>query len=606
MQKKFYIILLLCAGVFSTLSAQIRFQANAKNEIAADEMWRVEFKVNTSDASDFTPPSFDDFDVMSGPSSSTFSNYQMINGKTTSNSSLTITYLLSPKRQGTLTLGAASIRVGGKTYSSKPITVKVSGQASASARSSSSSSQREEPEELQRAGSRVTNKDLFFTVTADKANVYEQQAVVLTYKYHARTGVALTNISLRQKPDMQGFYVEDVPLPEDLRHDTETINGVLYKSGIYMQYLLFPQKSGKLMVPSIKLNCKIAQQQVVHDPFEAFFNGGGHVMVDVERATPALVLDVQPLPEPRPVGFSGAVGTFALKGEVLEKQVKSNDVGTFRLTVEGVGNMKLLQSPEVDFPEDFEVYPPKSEEATKQSADGMQGKLIYDYTFVPRNKGDYTLPPVDFIYFDIKDKAYKTLSTQPIALHVEQGKASPSEAADLLKRQSMDILPITEGSARMYDQDDLCRFASSTHLLAVLLQLLLFFLGIAAWKRYDRSSSDIVGRRRRKAGKKVTKHLKKVAELLDKQLGNMNFYDELSRAVKQYLAEKFVLSEELYSLSSLESALIGKGMSESLAAEFKSVLETCEFSRFSGSTGTENMDELLQRAGAAIEAAEKL
>ncbi len=594
-QKKIISFVLVAILSCASAWAQVTFQATASQSCELGGTWRVVFKVNDSDATDFTPPSFENFDVMSGPSSSVYSNYQMINGKFTSESSLAITYLLSPNVEGELTLGEATVKVDGKVYKSKPIKVKVTPRSSGGSASGDEARQDGgRRETIQQAGTKVTPKDLYFTVTLSRDTLYEQQAVLLTYKYYARTGVGLTNISLQQQPDMKNFYVESMDLPDHLEHNTEMVNGHLYKTGVYLQYLIFPQKSGTLIIPPIQIDCKVVQQERVTDPFDFFFNNGGQVVVDVQRKTPEVKFNVLPLPSPAPANFSGAVGNFQIKGSVLENVVKTNDVATYRLSVEGNGNMKLLRAPSPEFPADFEVYPAKTDEKLQRTASGIKGHINYDYTFVPRNVGEYVIPQIDYVYFDPEEKAYKTIQAEPFPVNIKQGKNAGKTPT--LKKREEDILPIINAKERQGGEVSMVWLGSLGYYMVLAVLFFLFLVLVVFWRIMNKRRNDVVGKRRRGAHRKASKHLKKVSAMLKDGSAGAAFYGELSRAMKNYISDKYSVQAMHLSSSSLCELLSEKGVSHESLQQLRSLLDECEFQQFSGNPNPSKMNELLSQA----------
>lgn len=209
----------------------------------------------------------------------------------------------------------------------------------------------------------MTQRDLFIDVTPNRTRIREQEAVLLTYRIHVRAGVALSNTSLTQKPDFKGLISQEIPLPgNQIQTTIEHRGGATYRTGTILQYVVFPQKAGRITIPSITFDCAVLQQDHTMDLADAFFNGGGTVGVQVRRKVPEITLQVDALPQPKPANFSGAVGKFNLQGKLLTPNVRTNDVATYRITLNGLGNMKLISAPTVNFPKDFDTYDPKTNE----------------------------------------------------------------------------------------------------------------------------------------------------------------------------------------------------------------------------------------------------
>ncbi len=578
-------------------SAQLKFTTQAPTEVDINGTFRVQYTINSTDVSDFIGPDFKDFNRHSGPFSSSFSNYQIINGKSSSSSSTTYTYILSAKSKGEFTIPGASISADGKTYHSNAVTVKVTGDAN---KRQPSQNRQSGQDEIQRSGSSVTNQDLYFTVTANKKKVYEQEPIVLTYKFHSRVGVGLSNVRLRQKPDLKGFLAQEVPLPKNLSPTTEEKNNQLYRVGTNLQYVLFPQQTGKLSIPELAFDCEVVQRNMNINMIDAFFNGAGHVSVQVQRKTPELQIEVQPLPSPRPANFSGGVGSFNVKGEMLTQAPLTHDICTYRITITGAGNMKLIKAPTLQFPKDFDVYDPKTTDETSLTAEGIAGSITFDYPFVPKNVGTYTLPSAEFVFFDSAKEEYVTLHTEPITLNIGQGKRSAKDVEEEMELRNSDIRPPHIPTAAA---DSRLEWGSPLYWALHLLLLLAAGTVYLAARKYVRANADVIGRRYKKAGKKATQQLKKAKQLLS--AGNSAaFYAEVERAMRKYLEEKFSVSLLEQSKEQLTAELTDRNISAATVSAFVAIIEECEFARFAPSASEQQKEQLYEQALAAINSIE--
>lgn len=580
--------------------SQIKFTAQAPAQVDINSTFRLQFSINTDDISDFNGPGFKNFECLNGPARSSFSNFQMINGKTSSSSSVTYTYILSPKEKGRFTIPGATIKAKGKLYKSNSLTIVVSGNGSkqSSPRSSQGQSGDEAEGQIQEAGSKVTNKDLYFTATTNKKKVYEQEPIVLTYKFHSRVGVGLSNVMLRQKPDLKGFLAQEVTLPKNLNPTTEEHNGALYQVGTNLQYVLFPQQSGKLSIPGISFDCEVIQRNMDINLIDAFFNGAGNVSLKVQRKTPELQIEVLPLPSPKPANFSGGVGEFKVEGELLTPNVATHDLCTYRITVTGSGNMKLIKAPAVSFPKDFDAYDPKVSDKTSLGVNGITGEITYDYTFVPRNVGTYDIPATEFVYFNTISNSYETLKIAPLRLEVKQGTKSPKDIENELALRNSDINPLH--TAR-WDDGGILRLFSWGKPLFFLLQgllLILFFIAGLFVKKYQRANADVLGKRSRKANKKAIRQLKKARQFVD---GNdSEFYAETERALWKYLEEKFAINVLEHNKEQLKESLMQKGFSEQAVDNYISTIDDCEYARFAPAGTKGQKEQVYEKALQAI------
>lgn len=444
-QKRLIIsLLLLCVAAFSAVAQTFRTQAPAT--VGQDEQIRVQYVLSTNGGEDFRCPPSADFDILGGPSTSTYSSMQWVNGKSSSSSSITYTYILQARRTGKLALPRPSVRVGGKTLHATPLSINVvagsgrpKGQGRAQQQAPRSAGDEDMHDDIRTARA-VTPRDLYVRCTATKSTLYEQEPVVLTYKVYARTGVGLSQVVPRRKPEMKGFWTQEVELPSNLQPTYENIGGSTYRVFTFMQFVAFPQQTGTLTLPPLITDCSVVQRDPHIDPLEAFFNGGGSLTTRLQRSTEAVALTVKPLPTPRPAGFSGGVGRLQAEGKLLSEPA-TNDIATYRITVSGQGNMKLIQPPHVSFPKSFDSYDPKTSDATRITYGGIAGKITFDYTFVPREEGDFLLPATDFTYFDIEAGSYRTVHLPATPLHVKKGQRSREDVEHELALRQSDIRP---------------------------------------------------------------------------------------------------------------------------------------------------------------------
>lgn len=276
---------------------------------------------------------------------------------------------------------------------------------------------------MRAAGTAISGSDLFIKVTASKQHVREQEPILLTYKVYTLVGLTQLNGKMA---DLKSFYTREVPLPQEKQFHIETLNGKPYRTVTWQQYVMFPQATGKLEVPSITYEGIVVQQNRNVDPFEAFFNGGsGYVEVKKQIKAPGITIQVDPLPQ-RPANFSGGVGSYSISATLDHTEVKANDPVKLRVEVSGVGNMKLLRQPDVKFPKDFDHYDAKVTDNTKLTTNGLEGSIVYEFLAVPRHQGDFDIPAVEYVYFDTKNNQYKTVRTESFKLHVTKGSGSSS------------------------------------------------------------------------------------------------------------------------------------------------------------------------------------
>lgn len=592
MRKIIFLLFTILAAWQVKAADKVRFVAEAADVVVSGDQVRLVFTVNSQDIKDFRAPSIKGFDVLMGPSRSQQSSIQIINGKRTSNSSTAFTYILLAGSPGTYTIPAASVEVNGEKVFSNAISIKVLPQDQNSGNSGNNGGGSASSSRSQAAGSRISANDLFITATASKTTVHEQEAILLTYKVY-------TVVNLRQlygkMPDLKGFHTQEVELPQQKTFTLEHYKGRNYNTTVWSQYVLFPQQTGKLEIPSITFDGVVAQQTVSDDPFDAFFNGGGHVEVKKKITTPKVVINVQPLPA-KPAGFSGAVGEFKLASSINATDVKTNDAVTIKLTLSGTGNMKLIGTPEVKFPQDFEIYDPKVTDDYKLTNSGLTGTKTFEYLAIPRHAGNFTIPAVEFTYFDLKSNSYKTLKTEAYNLKVAKGQGNADQViSDFTNKESVkmlgrDIRFIKLGDSSLHPKGDFF-FGTVGYYLCYLIPLLLFVVFAVIYRQKALENANVAKVKTKKANKVATRRMKLAGKLLAENKKN-EFYDEVLKALWGYISDKLSIPVSQLSKDNIEAELTNYGVQEALIAEFIGVLNECEYARYAPGNENEAMDKV--------------
>ena len=591
------LILFLIGCISIAVSWAQTLTGRAPAQVAVGEQFRLSYTVNTDDAKGFRAGDIPDaFDVLMGPSTSTQSSFQMVNGHTSSSSSITYTYILSAKKNGSFTIPAAHVTAGGKTITSNELHIKVSGQAQQGGQQGGH--QQSSTGEIRNAGSSISGSDLFIKVTASKQHVREQEPILLTYKVYTLVGLTQLNGKMA---DLKSFYSREVPLPQEKQFHIENLNGKPYRAVTWQQYVVFPQTTGKLEIPSITYEGIVVQQNRNVDPFEAFFNGGsGYVEVKKQIKAPGITIQVDPLPQ-RPAGFSGGVGRYSISAQLDKDEVKANDPVKLRVVVTGVGNMKLLKQPEVKFPKDFDHYDAKVTDKTQLTTSGLEGSITYDFLAVPRHQGDYEIPAIEYTYFDTQANAYKTVKTEPFKLHVEKGSGSSSATytgQEDVKLLNSDIHYIKTGDTLQRGVNEFF-FASTEYWVSLALLLLGFISLFIIFRQRAIENADIVKQRAGKANKVATKRLKKAAKLMAGGKQN-EFYDEVLRALWGYVGDKLNMPVEQLSRENISQQLESRNVSSETISQFIGALDECEFARYAPGDATGNMNKVYDAAMTAI------
>ena len=590
-------ILLICLFIACACFSQV-IRVSAPSRVEAGENFRVSFKVTTQDVDDFRSGlhSTDVVEVIAGPYTSSESSFQMVNGHTSSSSSITYTYTLYAAKSGVYNIPAAHARVGGKQISSRPVKVTVVG--SAQGRGNNSPKMHEDDNyqpHMKAAGSAISGRDLFIKVSANKKKVYEQEPILLTYKVY--TLVDLTQLEGKM-PELTGFHTQEIPLPQQKSFHIERVNGKPYRTVTWSQYVMYPQMTGKMEIPSITFKGIVVQQNRSVDPFEAFFNGGsGYVEVKRNIVAPSIKIDVLPLPH-KPANFSGGVGKFNISAQLNKNELKAGDPLSLRIVVGGIGNLKLIKQPVVNFPKDWDKYDPKVTDKTKLTSNGLEGNMIYDILAVPRNQGHYTIPPVELTYYDTSLNQYKTIKTQSFEIEVAKGDGSRSSVVDYSKDQPKDIKDIKKGEAELHSVDNFF-FGSVGYLMSLLIPFAAFVALLVIFRKRAIDNADLVKMKGKKANKIATKRLRQANKLM--LAGKTNeFYDEVLRALWGYVGDKLNMPAEKLSRENISEKLQSHNVDDNTISKFLSAIDDCEMMRFAPGDPEGNMNKTFESAMTAI------
>lgn len=588
--KLYFLLCVMLLGVCKVYSQSI--SVSAPSRVAVGENFRIAYTVNTQDVNDFRAGNIPaGIEVIAGPYQSVQRSIQMINGRTSSSSSITFTYTLYAEKKGSYKISPAHAKIGGKTIASRAIKITVSG---SSAGTGGAPRMHDDSEPMRSAGSRISGKDLFVKVSANKKRVYEQEPILLTYKVY--TLVDLTSLDGKM-PDLTGFHTQEVKLPLQKSYHIEKVNGINYRCVTWSQYVMYPQMTGKLKIPSITFKGVVVQQNQNVDPFEAFFNGGsGYVEVKRDIVAPAIDIQVDPLPQ-KPVGFSGGVGSFSISAKADNKNVKAGDPLTLRVVVSGVGNMKLLKQPNVTFPKDFDKYDPKVTDKTKLTTKGIEGSIIYDFLVVPRNQGRYVIPPISFTYYDLNEKSYKTVKTQSIDISVAKGSGHGGSMVDYSDEEN-DIRGIKTGNTSLRNTGEFF-YGSASYWVSIMCLIILFVILLIIFRKRAIDNADIVKMKGRRANKIAVKRLRNAEKLM--KAGKQNeFYDEVLRALWGYVSDKLNMPVEQLSRDNISGKLGDNGIKDDTINKFMSALDECEFERYAPGDAAGNMDKTYNSAINAI------
>lgn len=617
--KRLVILFLMLSPLWLWAQDDPTLTVSAKKQVMVGERFQVVFSAN-ADGRNFTAPSFEGFTVVGGPFTSTSSSVQMVNGSVTRITTNSYTFALQAYKEGTFRVGSASLNVKGTKITSEPFDIKVVPDDGSHAAPSGGGAASGQSQAQQNTNDpQVSGKDLFLRVVPSKKSAYVGEQVVLTYKLY--TKVPVSSLSVVKAPSYAGFWTKDISdnTGGTLRQSSEYINGIEYTSAEIQKVVVAPQRAGKLTLDPMVIEC-IAQirrennRQRSMDPFEEFFNdpffNRNITNVKKELTSNSFVLEVKSLPEAnKPASFAGAVGNYNFKSDIDMTELKTNEAFTLTYTVSGTGNIELLQMPEPVFPPDFEVYDPKISTSTDVTANGLSGTKKAEYLVIPRRAGSFTVPAVEFSFFNPSNGAYQTLSSKPYEIQVEKGRDDEgggiyASNQEDIKYLGNDIRHIMTGNPHLRPQRS-AFFGSSAYYVALLALLLAFILLLILLKNREKMEKDTAATRNRKADKVARGRLKRAAQFL-KEKDQDKFYVEMSQALWGYIADKLGIERSKLSMDTVSETMKEKSVPDELTQQFVDTLNSCEFARFAPGSAEEKMDDLYQRGIEVISKAEKV
>ena len=618
MRKRIILFLMLCP-LWLWAQDDPTLTVSTKKQVMEGERFQVVFEAN-AEGKNFQAPSFNGFTVLGGPFTSSSSSFQMVNGSMSHSVKCTYTFALQANQEGTFHIGSASLNVKGTKVSSEPFDIKVipdDGSHAASSGGGPSSGQGQSQQNTN--DPQVSGKDLFLRVVPSKKSAYVGEQIVLTYKLY--TKVPVSSVSLSKMPSYAGFWTKDISDNSGtLRQSSEYINGIEYTSAEVSKVIIVPQRSGKFTLDPMTLEC-IAQVRTERnnsrsmDPFEAFFNdpffNRNIVNVKKELSSQSLGIEVKNLPENgKPASFAGAVGNYNFKADIDKTELSTNEAVTITLTISGTGNVELLQMPTPVFPPDFEVYDPKITTSTDVGSQGLTGTKKAEYLAIPRRAGSFTIPAIEFSYFNPSNESYQTLSSEPYEIQVEKGSGSDEGGGIFASNQEdikylgSDIRHIMTGDAHLKPMHTVF-FGSAAYYVALLVLLALFVILLFALKKREQLTQDTAANRNRKADKVARGRLKNAYQHL-RAKDQEKFYVEMSQALWGYIADKLGIERSKLSMDTVSETMKSKNVPDELTQQFIDTLNSCEFARFAPGNAEEKMDDLYQRGIDVISKAEKV
>ena len=579
--KKTVCILLYIISLANISFAQKLTAQASRTKVGVGESFQISFSLNSS-GSNFVAPSLNDFNVYSGPNQSTSMSY--INGAMSQ--SVTLSYIIAAKKEGKFTIGPASVNVNGTTIQSNSFSIEV---IKGAANQQSQGNNNQVAQNPSAPTTENVSDNLFVKTIVSKTKAYLGEQITVTHKVYTR--YQLRGFQDIKFPDYTGFWAQDVPNNTQIQVTNENIDGVNYQVGELKRTYLFAQRSGKLEIEPMNIQCVVRKlsNKKPHDVFEQFF-GGGYEDATYSVKSKPVAIEILPLPEAnKPADFMGAVGSYSFKAQISKDKIKANEAINLTITLTGKGNIKLVDPLKINFPEDFETYDPKTKENITAGVDGVSGTKTFDYLVIPRHEGDYKIDKINFSYFDPQKKQYVTLPSPQFNIHVDKGNANAAVASvfnptskEDVKVLGNDIRYIKTNTITLKPKENYF-FGSPMFYLGILSPFFAFVGFLFIRRKNIDLNKDVVALKSRKATKMAKKRLS-LAERHLKSNEKEQFYIEIFKALYGYISDKLNIPAADLNKEHISNTLKTKSVNDNTIQQLITTLDNCEYARYASST----------------------
>lgn len=572
------VIILFIINLFSAACAYAAasFSVQAPRQVIQGGKFSITYVLSNASGSGFKSPNVGGCKLLYGPSVSQMSSFSSVNGKNTSSSSESYTMTYRAEKAGKYTVGAASVNVGGKTYTTKPFTLEVLPPDKSASGGNQSQSVQVYDVDTQTPDKSVGKNDVFVRIILSKSKAYEQEGILCTIKLYTKYNIQQFMPTLQ--PSFDGFISQELPITSSINR-IENYNGENYMVADLKQCILFPQRSGTLTITSGNYDLTVIQYQTVRSGMFGMMMRTP-VEKEIKVSSNKATINIVPLPEPKPADFCGAVGTFSVSTRMLNDNLKTNEAGTLRLTIKGNGNLKNIQTPKIAFPSQFDVYDPQTTVDANPSGDHLTGTVTIDYAFVPQYVGKFEIPATSFSYFDPVKNKYERISINGYELDVAKGSSSSSSApAGLTQRK--DIIHIKTGDLSLANGHIM--FVNTWwYLLWYIVPLVIFCTILFYYRKLIKERANVALMKTKRANKVANKRLKNARQLMAKNKHDA-FFEEMLRALWGYFSDKLTIPVSELNRDNIFLELSKYGVTENVCNDIIGLLDDCEFARYAKS-----------------------
>ena len=586
--KKLKNIITTVLFLFATVSAysQTTCTATAPAKVGINEAIQYTVKLNEK-PSKIVAQEFGTFTLAGGPSQGSSTSISFVNGQKSVKSEYSYTYTLKPSKLGENTIPGVTFLVNGKQVKSNAVTVTVTQE-----------NQRQQQQQQRRSSwwdwdmpsapqqqQQISKDDVILKASASKTNPYEGEEVIITHKLYLGSSIQNFQPTGNEFPSQPDLWTYTLGNPEaEAKHTVETLNGKRYDVYELRKTAVYPQKTGEITITPLEL------EGVVTIPSGWF---GRQEKMNLKSNS--VTLNVKPLPQGKPMGFSGLVGKFTIKSSLTKSELATNDATNLVITVSGSGNIQHIEDLNITFPSDFDVTEPAINDKVQTGGNSVSGSRTFEYVIIPRAAGTFTIPAAEFSYFDLATHTYKTLTTEPYTVTVAKGDGDETTVSGNSYKQDIQILDKDIRYIKNGHHDLTIAghhfFGTTAYFILLFLPLFLFVVVLLGWRKHIQNRENVAQLRNRRANKVARKSLKKAKVLLAANKEE-EFYVEISRALWGYMSDKFHIPLADLSMDTVRSRLSEKEVADEDIEEFVSTLNECEFARFAPNSGHELMNHL--------------
>lgn len=590
--KRLFCIIIACFIATVSFAQGFTIEVDGPRVVAVGESFRIEFSMNGK-PDDFTAPTFENFELVAGPSVSQSSSFSMINGKTTQKSSYTYSYVLVAIKKGNFTIGTAEAKKENKFYRSEPFPIEVVDEGAATNKAGNGGNRGGTSSGSGSSETTVSKDDILLVMEVDKTSVYKGEAISAKVKLLSRAQIV--GLEGAKTPSFAGFWQQELT-NEDRQVEWKRINynNSIYDAATIKEFLLYPQQNGTIKIDPMTLNVVVrvpdASAGSSNSIFDSFFGGGGRYR-DIRKviSTKAINITIKPYPTAQPATFSGAVGEFQMQSTLSNDMISANSAANIIVTIKGNGNLPLITEPITELPSSFELYKVKTEESTNVTGNGVTGSKTFTYPFIARAQGDYKLNPIEFTYFSPSKGQFVTLKSEAFAIAVSAdnsigGASGTTEIITGVSKEELKILGKDIGyimtAVPTLQLKGEFLIWSSTHFLIILALIVLCFVILILLRRMINEAKDTVKVKSKRANRVALNRLKEAKRSLDHS-DSAAFYEAVLKAMWGYATDKLNIDNASLSREKVAEKLTAKGVDSQQQEQFFSVLSSCEEARYS-------------------------